>query len=141
MQLGYQYPLKFTAVNEGVKEEGCTPLMVAASYGNIDIVKDLLQHGADPRMKTSAGNTASDDARDGGFTDLAKLIDDYPTIQLIAQITGNVTAELQKQLNEILLVVSLAAVVIVMLITIVVGFLYVKCNLVTCSSLPKYQLM
>ncbi|CAL4152081.1 unnamed protein product, partial [Meganyctiphanes norvegica] len=135
--LGCNVEPNIKATHVGNDEDGWTPLILASYKGYIDIVKELLQHGADPSMKTSAGKTASDYARDGGYTNITKFIDDYPTIQLIEHITGNVTAELQKQLTEIITakthgnfllvhVVFLAAVVIVLLITIVVGLVYVK---------------
>jgi ankyrin repeat protein len=45
--------------------EGMTPLMMAAGYGNDDMVDLLLRHGADPHLKTKDGATALDFALTG----------------------------------------------------------------------------
>ena len=45
--------------------EGMTSLMMAAGYGNDDMVDLLLRHGADPRLKTKDGATALDFALTG----------------------------------------------------------------------------
>jgi ankyrin repeat protein len=44
---------------------GTTPLMLAAGYGQTDIVKLLLAHKADPRIAAADGITAIDLARSG----------------------------------------------------------------------------
>ncbi len=44
---------------------GTTPLMLAAGYGDTDIVKILLAHKANPRLPASDGLTALDLARSG----------------------------------------------------------------------------
>jgi ankyrin repeat protein len=44
---------------------GTTPLMLAAGYGDTDIVKILLAHQANPRLAASDGITALDLARSG----------------------------------------------------------------------------
>ncbi|MGQ9882184.1 MAG: ankyrin repeat domain-containing protein, partial [Armatimonadota bacterium] len=41
-------------------EAGLTPLMIAARYGQVGIVKLLLAHGADPTIKNVRGLTALD---------------------------------------------------------------------------------
>src|SRR5712691_8686627 len=45
--------------------EGMTPLMMAAGYGNDDMVDLLLRHGADPHLRTKDGTTALDFALTG----------------------------------------------------------------------------
>jgi ankyrin repeat protein len=45
--------------------EGMTPLMMAAGYGNDDMVDLLLRRGADPRVKAKDGATALDFAITG----------------------------------------------------------------------------
>jgi ankyrin repeat domain-containing protein 17 len=40
--------------NKGVKAD-CTPLMEAASAGNVDIVNLLIEHQADVNAKSAAG--------------------------------------------------------------------------------------
>ncbi|MGC4055552.1 MAG: ankyrin repeat domain-containing protein [Paludibaculum sp.] len=42
-----------------------TPLMMAAGYGYDGIVRSLLKHGADPKVRNSDGKTARDYARSG----------------------------------------------------------------------------
>lgn len=42
------------------QSNGDTPLMMAAGYGYTDIVRMLLEKGADPAMRTDAGITALD---------------------------------------------------------------------------------
>lgn len=53
---------------------GLTPLMVAASVGDAEMVRLLLQSGADPRLQAPGGATALDFALEGG---------DAPTRQLL----------------------------------------------------------
>jgi len=43
-------------VNE--KSNGMTPLMIAARYNNVEIIKLLLEKGADPKAKCDKGFTA-----------------------------------------------------------------------------------
>jgi uncharacterized protein len=50
---------------------GTTPLMMAAQYGPEDAVRQLLQKGADPRLKNDLGLTAADFAGKGGRDALA----------------------------------------------------------------------
>lgn len=49
-----------------------TPLMMAAGYGQEDIVRLLLANGADPRLSDAQGETAVDTAL-GGTTDIDNL--------------------------------------------------------------------
>lgn len=50
------------------------PLVMAAAAGHADMVRLLLERGADLFLRDSAGKTAGDVARDGGFVDvLAEL--------------------------------------------------------------------
>jgi ankyrin repeat protein len=45
-------------VNAASAADGTTPLVIAVINGQFDIAKDLLDHGADPRLATGAGMTA-----------------------------------------------------------------------------------
>jgi hypothetical protein len=45
-------------VNSQTWYEKFTPLMIAASKGKEDMVNELLKHGADPKLKSTAGKTA-----------------------------------------------------------------------------------
>ena len=53
---------------------GTTPLMMAAQYGPDDAVRQLLQKGADPRLKNDQGLMAADFAGKGGREALAKQL-------------------------------------------------------------------
>lgn len=53
---------------------GTTPLMMAAQYGPEGAVQQLLQRGADPRLKTDQGLLAADFAVKGGRDLLAKQL-------------------------------------------------------------------
>jgi uncharacterized protein len=51
-----------------------TPLMMAARYGHADVIKLLLEEGADPKLRNEQGLTAVDFARGAGRNDQADLI-------------------------------------------------------------------
>jgi uncharacterized protein len=51
-----------------------TPLMLAAMYGHADVVRLLLEEGADPSLRNEQGLTAVDFARRADRDDLANLI-------------------------------------------------------------------
>ena len=51
-----------------------TPLMMAAQYGHTDLVKLLLDEGADPQLRNEQGLTAIDFARRAGRKEQAELI-------------------------------------------------------------------
>jgi ankyrin repeat protein len=53
---------------------GTTPLMMAAQYGPEDAVRQLLQKGADPRLKNDQGLMAADFAAKGGRDALARQL-------------------------------------------------------------------
>jgi ankyrin repeat protein len=52
-----------------------TPLMMAALYGPEESVRLLLKRGADPRLRTTAGQSAADFARASGRERLARELD------------------------------------------------------------------
>lgn len=53
---------------------GTTPLMMAAQYGPEDAANQLLQKGADPRLKNDQGLSAADFASKGGRESLARQL-------------------------------------------------------------------
>jgi len=59
--------------DRGVKGD-CTPLMEAASAGNADIVRLLLEHGADVNAQSSSGNTPLMYACAGGHEEVVTLL-------------------------------------------------------------------
>ncbi len=66
-ELSKRYQLTYRAT-------GWTPLMEAAESGNINLVKLLLDNGADKRRKTSEGTSAYDVATTNGFMQIAALL-------------------------------------------------------------------
>ena len=52
---------------ELVNDDGHTALMIAAKYGQIDILNFLMNHGADLHHKDTEGLSAMDLARDKGY--------------------------------------------------------------------------
>src|ERR1700733_308424 len=58
----------------GPSEQNYTLLMVAARQGRPDIVKILLQYGADPNARTSIGNTALFYAAESGNVNSVELL-------------------------------------------------------------------
>jgi len=59
------------------ENEGATPLMFAVMVNNIEMVKYLLKHGANPNIKTKKGETALSLAKREGFTEIIKLLKQY----------------------------------------------------------------
>lgn len=59
----------------GTDSRGRTPLMIAALLGKDEICELLLSEGADIKLRDSAGKTASDLARNAGFSSTADLIE------------------------------------------------------------------
>ena len=53
---------------------GSTPLMMAAMYGSVDVVRLLLDAGADPLIKNSVGLTAVDFAAQVQRDDVVAVI-------------------------------------------------------------------
>ena len=68
-------------MNANVEDRGskgdCTPLMEASSGGFVDIVKLLLQHGANVNAQSSSGNTALHYACCGGYEDVVLVLLDH----------------------------------------------------------------
>jgi ankyrin repeat protein len=57
-----------------VQQDGVTPLMEAASTGQLELVRLLLAHDADPKAKDGKGRTAADFARERGRTAVIEIL-------------------------------------------------------------------
>lgn len=64
-------------VNWQLQYTGLTPLMAAASNGKTEVVRFLLDKGADPAVKDANGKTALDRAKMFGASDVVKLLGGY----------------------------------------------------------------
>ncbi|WP_244609933.1 ankyrin repeat domain-containing protein [Lampropedia puyangensis] len=69
--------LEHNAYIDAQSPNNTTPLMMAAQYGTNDVVKLLMQEGADPTMKNQLGLTAVDFAQRAGRDTLAQQIAQY----------------------------------------------------------------
>lgn len=65
---------KGALVNSRESRNGATPLMVAAFEGHEDVVRILLEAGADVNAKDAEGNTALSLATTRGHQDVIKLL-------------------------------------------------------------------
>jgi len=70
----YPIPIKMGYVN-ATSSNGSTPLHYAAYNGHTDVVKLLLENGADPSIKDNTGKTAADIARERGRIEIANMIE------------------------------------------------------------------
>ena len=52
-----------------------TPLIIAAKNGNAEIVRLLLEKGADVNVKTDSGKTALIHAKNEGHTDIVEMLE------------------------------------------------------------------
>jgi len=66
--------LEHHAFIDAQSPNGTTPLMMAAQYGNAQVVKLLLEEGADTAMKNEQGLSAIDFARRASRADVAEAI-------------------------------------------------------------------
>lgn len=61
-------------LNQAVDQSGRTPLMLASFNGHSDVVKILLEHGADPKKTDSQGQTALSFAASGPYPHTVELL-------------------------------------------------------------------
>lgn len=65
-------------VNVQSKKRGMTALMLAAGWGNVELVQRLLEHGADASLTDIFGKTARSLAQEMGNSDVVDLLPDPP---------------------------------------------------------------
>ncbi len=65
-------------VNVQSKKKGISALMLAAGWGNVELVQLLLEHGADPSLTDIFGKTAKGVAQDRGNSAVVDLLPDPP---------------------------------------------------------------
>ena len=68
-------------VNVQSRKKGITALILAAGWGNEELVRTLLEHGADPTITDNFGRTAKYYAEKMGGTVVASLLPDAPKRQ------------------------------------------------------------
>lgn len=66
-------------INVQSKKQGFTALIIAAAAGDEKLVRLLLEHGADRDLAEYDGSTAADRARQGGYSDVVKLLAHPPS--------------------------------------------------------------
>ena len=77
-----QYMLKQDInINHTNRKSGFTALMAAACYGRVEIVKLLIENGADQKLKDLKGFTAADFARKMNKKSVLELLDYDPQAQ------------------------------------------------------------
>ena len=75
--LTFEY-LPGAKINQQRWSDGWTVLHLAAIFGNIEVVKILLEAGANTKMVNSCNLTPADVARNFGYESIAKLCDNAP---------------------------------------------------------------
>ena len=63
-------------VNVRTRKKGITALMLASGWGNVELVKLLLEKGADPAIQDNFGGTAAIIAQKRGHSDIVKMLSD-----------------------------------------------------------------
>jgi len=80
--------------------QGWTLLMIAAHTGNYAIVKELLESGADVRLKNSEGKAAIDIANDLGHKSVVELIAHYSKPKSLVEQMLNLTISNLRQKED-----------------------------------------
>ncbi|XP_022660119.1 uncharacterized protein LOC111249912 isoform X6 [Varroa destructor] len=69
-------------VNSKASQNGQTALMLAASHGRADMVKALLETGADPNTQDNDGSTALMCAAEHGYIDVVRMLLANPDVEI-----------------------------------------------------------
>jgi len=72
-----------------------TALHVAATEGNFKVVQWLVSQGASLSLKDRWGNTAVDDAKKAGFTDIATFLENNPDPEKLKDSLGLRTSSIR----------------------------------------------
>jgi ankyrin repeat protein len=54
--------------------DGWTPLHIASQEGHLEVVRELISHGANPRLVTNSGATALSNATRDGHAAIVQLL-------------------------------------------------------------------
>ncbi len=102
LAIEYEYPKIVEILAAAIETDlnrpnnnGATPLIIAVLNGHIEIVKILLDLGADANAKDSNGWTAHDLASETGHTDIVKLLKQYIIAQTFPRHLANQTEKLR----------------------------------------------
>jgi ankyrin repeat protein len=66
-------------------KQGATALILAAGWGNVELVQMLLDHGADPSVTDRFGQTARMAASDRGNLAVLEILPEPPTVGALSQ--------------------------------------------------------
>jgi ankyrin repeat protein len=59
---------------DAARNDGATPLLIASQKGHLEVVRELLSRGANPRAATTNGESALSLATGNGHKAVAKLL-------------------------------------------------------------------
>ena len=86
-------PDKKASVNFTIHKNGYTPLMMSTLTNKIDLVRYLLQNGADTSVQSSIGKTAADLAAFTGHSEIAGLLSNFYQNDKLSSLMKKLVAE------------------------------------------------